>query len=195
MKFKLKSKLDRFNIAELLVGQDEWRSVPLVATDILYRRERRAVAYTGQQPETRGFHSYPLTQLWFTQRMCSLCSSAFRVGFWNRSSVKHRRTHQSKSGHLEKLCFTYRQGGGKKYRKEEVKKIEKEKSLVFILAQGCTVPRCRVAVATTYCTVTANTEWHKNTGTFEKPNKKWRNPRKKIYWQKLNHYNLPFKRE
>jgi len=31
-----------------------------------------------------------------------------------------------------------------------------------------------------------------NTGTFEKPNKNWRNPRKKIYWQKLNHYNLPF---
>jgi len=36
------------------------------------------------------------------------------------------------------------------------------------------------------------TEWHKKTGTFEKPNKNWRNPRKKIYWQKLNHYNLPF---
>ena len=32
-------------------------------------------------------------------------------------------------------------------------------------------------------------------GTFEKPNKNWRNPRKKIYWQKLNHYNLPFKRQ
>jgi len=36
------------------------------------------------------------------------------------------------------------------------------------------------------------TQWHKKTGTFEKPNKYWRNPRKKIYWQKLNHYNLPF---
>jgi len=23
------------------------------------------------------------------------------------------------------------------------------------------------------------------TGTFEKPNKNWRNPRKKIYWQKM----------
>ena len=33
------------------------------------------------------------------------------------------------------------------------------------------------------------------TGTFEKPNKNWRNPRKKICWQKLNHYNLPFKRQ
>jgi len=32
----------------------------------------------------------------------------------------------------------------------------------------------------------------KKTGTFEKPNKNWRNPTKKIYWQKLNHYNLPF---
>ena len=40
-----------------------------------------------------------------------------------------------------------------------------------------------------------NTERHKKTGTFEKPNKNWRNPRKKIYWQKLNHYNLPFKRQ
>jgi len=30
------------------------------------------------------------------------------------------------------------------------------------------------------------------TWTFEKPNKNWRNPRKKNYWQKLNHYNLPF---
>ena len=39
------------------------------------------------------------------------------------------------------------------------------------------------------------TEWHKKTETFEKPNKNWRNPRKKIYWQKLNHYNLPFKRK
>jgi len=30
------------------------------------------------------------------------------------------------------------------------------------------------------------TEWHKKkTGTFEIPNKNWRNPRKKIYWQKL----------
>jgi len=36
------------------------------------------------------------------------------------------------------------------------------------------------------------TGWHKKTGTFEKPNKNWRNPRKKMYWQKLNHYNLPF---
>ena len=32
-------------------------------------------------------------------------------------------------------------------------------------------------------------------GTFEKHNKNWRNPRRKIYWQKLNHYNLPFKRQ
>jgi len=31
------------------------------------------------------------------------------------------------------------------------------------------------------------TGWHKKTGTFEKPNKNWRNPRKKIYWHKLNH--------
>ena len=35
----------------------------------------------------------------------------------------------------------------------------------------------------------------KKMGTFEKPNKNWRNPKKKIYWQKLNHYNLPFKRQ
>ena len=40
-----------------------------------------------------------------------------------------------------------------------------------------------------------DTEWHKKTGTFEKPNKNWRNPRKKNYWRKLNHYNLPFKRQ
>jgi hypothetical protein len=79
-----------FNIAALLVGQDEWRSVPLVTGVILCRCERRAVAYMGQQPETKGFHSYMLTQLWFTQRMCSLYSSAFRVGFWNRSSLKQR---------------------------------------------------------------------------------------------------------
>ena len=39
------------------------------------------------------------------------------------------------------------------------------------------------------------TEWHKKNGNFEKPNKNWRNPRKKNYWQKLNHYNLPFKRQ
>ena len=31
--------------------------------------------------------------------------------------------------------------------------------------------------------------------TFEKPPQNWRNPRKKNYWQKLNHYNLPFKRQ
>jgi len=36
------------------------------------------------------------------------------------------------------------------------------------------------------------TGWHKKTGTLEKPNKNWRNQRKNIYWQKLNHYNLPF---
>jgi hypothetical protein len=80
-----------FNIAALLVGQDEWRSVPLVARVILCRCERQAVAYMGQQPETKGFHSYTLTQLWFTQQMCSLYSSAFRVGFWNRSSLKQSR--------------------------------------------------------------------------------------------------------
>jgi len=34
------------------------------------------------------------------------------------------------------------------------------------------------------------TEWHKKTGTFEKPNKNWRNKKKLL--QKLNHYNLPF---
>jgi len=32
-------------------------------------------------------------------------------------------------------------------------------------------------------------------GAFEKPNKIWRNQRKKIYWQKWNHYNLHFKRQ
>jgi len=37
-----------------------------------------------------------------------------------------------------------------------------------------------------------HTGWHKKTGTFEKPNKNWRNPRKKIYWEKLNHYNNSF---
>jgi len=31
------------------------------------------------------------------------------------------------------------------------------------------------------------------TVTFEKPNKNWRNPTKNNYWQKLNHYYLPFK--
>jgi len=30
-----------------------------------------------------------------------------------------------------------------------------------------------------HCAV--NTEWHKKTGTFEKPNKNWRNPRKKKF--------------
>ena len=39
------------------------------------------------------------------------------------------------------------------------------------------------------------TERNKKTETFENPNKNWRNPRKKMYWQKLNHYNLPFKRQ
>ena len=34
-----------------------------------------------------------------------------------------------------------------------------------------------------------HTEWNKKNGTFENPNKNWRNPRKKIYSQKLNHYN------
>jgi hypothetical protein len=52
-----------FSIAALLVGQDERRSVPLVARLILCRWKRRAVAYMGQQPETKGFHSYTLTQL------------------------------------------------------------------------------------------------------------------------------------
>ena len=44
-------------------------------------------------------------------------------------------------------------------------------------------------------TITEYTGWHKKAGTLIKPNKNWRNPRKKIYWQKLNHYNLPFKRQ
>ena len=40
-----------------------------------------------------------------------------------------------------------------------------------------------------------STGWHKETGTFENSNINWRNPRKNIYLQKLNHYNLPFKRQ
>jgi len=40
--------------------------------------------------------------------------------------------------------------------------------------------------------VTTDTGDTKKTRTFEKPNKNWRNPRKKNYWQKLNNYNLPF---
>ena len=36
---------------------------------------------------------------------------------------------------------------------------------------------------------------HKKTETFERPNKNWRNPAKKKYWQKVNHYNLRFKRQ
>jgi len=43
--------------------------------------------------------------------------------------------------------------------------------------------------------VNVYTDWSKKTETFEKPNKNWRNPRKKIYWKELNHYNLPFKRQ
>jgi len=43
-------------------------------------------------------------------------------------------------------------------------------------------------------TILTNTGWHKKTGTFEKPNKNWRNPTKKNYWQKLNHYYLPCNR-
>ena len=48
---------------------------------------------------------------------------------------------------------------------------------------------------TNHSTKFDGTEWHKKKGTLEKPNKNWRNPRKKNYWQKLNHYNLHFKRQ
>ena len=41
---------------------------------------------------------------------------------------------------------------------------------------------------------TLHTGWHKKTGTFEKPNKNWRNPRKKSYWQKLNHCHYTFQK-
>ena len=46
------------------------------------------------------------------------------------------------------------------------------------------------SISSCRASVEINTGWHKKTGTFEKPNKNWRNPMKKIYWQKLNHYNL-----
>jgi len=145
-----------FNIAALLVGQDVWRSVPLVARVILCRCERRAVAYMGQQPETKGFHSYTLTQLWFTQRMCSLYSYAFRVGFWNRSSLKQRRPTIRNLAILRNCVLPTDREEERNTESKKLKKIEKTR-LVFILAQECTITRCRVAVETTYCTVTPNT--------------------------------------
>ena len=37
--------------------------------------------------------------------------------------------------------------------------------------------------------------WHKKNGNFWKTQQKLKKSKKKIYWQKLNHYNLPFKRQ
>ena len=42
--------------------------------------------------------------------------------------------------------------------------------------------------------IKSNRGWHKN-GTFEKPQKIEEIQEKKNYWQKLNHYNLHFKRQ
>jgi len=37
-----------------------------------------------------------------------------------------------------------------------------------------------------------DTGWHKKNGKFWNTQQKLKNSKKKIYWQKLNHYNLPF---
>ena len=39
------------------------------------------------------------------------------------------------------------------------------------------------------------TEWHKKNGNFWKTQHKLKKSKEKNYWQKLNHYNLPFKRQ
>jgi hypothetical protein len=127
----------------------------------------------GQQPETMGFHSYTLTQLWFTQQMCSLYSSAFRVGFWNRSSLKQSRPT------IRNLAILRNCGllTNMKERNAESKKYKKKKNrkpcLVFVLAQGCTILRCRVAIATRVCTVAPNicvsSVWNFVHVTFLKP--------------------------
>ena len=39
------------------------------------------------------------------------------------------------------------------------------------------------------------TRWHKKTGNIWKTQQKLKKSKKKNYWQKLNHYNLPFKRQ
>ena len=75
------------------------------------------------------------------------------------------------------------------------------KNLKNVLKKNYVIHIKKINIYSIYYTIackvnqTFNTEWHKKKGTFEKPNKNWRNPRKKIYWQKLNHYNLPFKRQ
>ena len=40
-----------------------------------------------------------------------------------------------------------------------------------------------------------NTGWHKKNGSFRKTQQKLKKSEKKNYWQKLNHYNLHFKRQ
>ena len=42
--------------------------------------------------------------------------------------------------------------------------------------------------------VVHNTEWHKKNGNFWKTQQKLKKSKEKMYWQKLNHYNLPFNR-
>jgi len=138
-----------FNITALLVGQDEWRSVPLVATVILCRCGRRAVAYMGQQPETRGFHSYTLPH------NCDLHSECARyIHLHSGSDSETALPWNSVDLPVEiwpswETVFYLQTGRRKKIQKARSWK-NKKKCLVFILAQGCTIPRYRVAVATTY---------------------------------------------
>ena len=49
----------------------------------------------------------------------------------------------------------------------------------FRRALVCRPARSLLAIPATMCRFLISTRWHKKTGTFEKPNKNWRNPKKK----------------
>jgi len=73
--------------------------------------------------------------------------------------------------------------------KEEVYSYRANNALAFP-SNHCCAPK-DTATEPLHCTCSIDfslisTGRHKKMGTFEKPNKNWRNPRKKI-WQKLNH--------
>ena len=54
---------------------------------------------------------------------------------------------------------------------------------------------CEEATEGVYIIYNAYTEWQKKNGNFWKTQQKLKKSKKKIYWQKLNNYNLPFKRQ
>lgn len=163
MKSKLKSKLDMCNIPALLVEGDEWRSAPQVAR-IMSLQTANSGLY-GPEARNQGISQlHAPTIVIYTANVLTvfICiqSRILKPLFLETAQTAAIEIWPS----CESVAVLDREEEWSEERKEKktkkirsYKKKERRKMcLFFILEQGCTNPRCLVAVAAPMFTVTPN---------------------------------------